>query len=50
MILGKLPQRRMSHGPFKRSDGEKFTIESTLYETPLWFNYWKGLYAAHHQE
>ncbi len=34
----------------RQSGGEKFTIESTLYETPPWYNYWMGLFAANHQE
>ena len=33
-----------------RSDGEIFTIESTLYETPPSYNYWMGFFAASHQE
>lgn len=50
MILGKMPQRTMSHGPYKRSDGEIFTIKSTLHETPPSYNYWMGFFAASHQE
>ena len=50
MILGKMPQRTMSHGPYKRSDGEIFTIEWTLYETPPSYNYWMEFFAANHQE
>ncbi len=50
MILGKMPQRTRSHGSYVRRDGEKFTIESTLYETPLYYNYWMGIFVANHQE
>ena len=48
MMLGKMPQRIMSHGPYERSDGEIFSIESTLYETPPSYNYWMGFFAANH--
>ncbi len=50
MILARMPQRSMIHGPYRRSDGETFTIEWTLYETPVGYNYWIGIFAAKHQE
>ena len=45
-----MPQRTMSYGPYRRGDGETFTIESTLYEMPVEYNYWMGIFATRHQE
>ena len=50
VILAKMSQRNTSHGPYGRADGETFTIESTLYETPMGYNYWMGIFAARHRE
>ena len=49
MILGQMPQRTKNH-TYKRSDGETFMIQSTLYETPLKYNFWIGHFAATHQK
>ena len=40
MLLSNMPQHKISFGIYKRPDGEEFTIDTTLYESPANYNYW----------
>jgi hypothetical protein len=49
MKYADMPRHDQQFGPFKRKDGEVFTIQGTLWESPPEYDYWTGMYLAEHQ-
>lgn len=48
MRFSQMPQHALQFGTFRREDGETFTIQALLYETPITFDYWRAQFVASH--
>ncbi|WP_421408197.1 hypothetical protein [Agrobacterium tumefaciens] len=49
MLLSKMPKHDQAFGPYKRNDGEVFSIVGTLWESPPEYDYWLGAFVSKHK-